>query len=120
MSRAASFPRIAILLALICALVLILLSRSTSITTVRHARESVLKQDLRTMRMAIENYTSYKHRPPGSLADLVDEKYMPRIPTNPFTRKADWVPHYVQVELDGGHSVIGVDNIHSSAPYSDW
>ena len=88
--------------------------------SIRHSRESVLKRDLLEMRTAIDRYTLDKQRPPESLQVLVDKEYLPGIPKNPFTHKADWVPNYVNVELDGGQSSIGIDDVHATAPYSDW
>ncbi|PMU83580.1 hypothetical protein C1Y30_31215, partial [Pseudomonas sp. GW704-F3] len=47
---------------------------------VKHAREAVLKQDLQTMRQAIDNYTLDKQQAPQSLEDLVDARYLREIP----------------------------------------
>jgi general secretion pathway protein G len=90
------------------------------ITTVRHARESALKEDLQTMRRAIDDYIFDKLRYPETLETLVDEGYLRVIPTNPFTQKVDWVLHYINTETDAGRSVVGIDDVHASAPYSDW
>jgi general secretion pathway protein G len=94
----------------------------------RGARELVLKQDLQTMRMAIDDYSLDKRHPPESLQTLVDEKYLRAIPINPFTHKADWVAHNVTVDLGSPKSAIGIDDVHASGgqtdssgtPYSEW
>jgi general secretion pathway protein G len=83
-------------------------------------RESVLRQELQTMRMAIVNFTQDGQRPLESLQTLVDEKYLPAIPINPFTGRADWIPHYANVEQDDRNSGVCIDNVHASAPYDDW
>jgi len=44
--------------------------------TIKRARESVLKQDLQTMRQAIDNYTLDKQQAPQSLEDLVEAHYL--------------------------------------------
>jgi len=46
--------------------------------TVKRARESVLRQDLQTMRQAIDNYTLDKQQAPQSLEDLVEGHYLTR------------------------------------------
>src|SRR5688500_6027300 len=40
-----------------------------------HARETILKADLRDMRRAIDQYTADKERLPASLDDLVNDGY---------------------------------------------
>ena len=56
----------------------------------RSERERILKQDLATMRMAIDNYTLEKQAAPQSLPALVNDHYLKEIPTDPFTQKKDW------------------------------
>ncbi|HJY91727.1 MAG TPA: hypothetical protein VJ255_15685 [Candidatus Acidoferrum sp.] len=95
---------------------------------VKHAKESVLNNDLQTMRMAINKYTVDRQHPPQSLQVLVDEQYLRMIPTNPITGKVDWVPHYVNVDLGGEKSLECIDDVHASPgqtnsngiQYSDW
>jgi general secretion pathway protein G len=57
----------------------------------RRQRETALKQGLRIMREAIDSYTLDKQAAPQTLQDLVTARYLKRIPTDPFTRKEDWV-----------------------------
>ena len=91
-----------------------------------HARETVLKADLRDMRRAIDQYTADKERLPGSLDDLVNDGYIMKIPLDPITNADDWK---VDIEEDtisrtGGQGIV---DVHSSAagegsdgvPYSD-
>jgi general secretion pathway protein G len=54
------------------------------------AREAVLKQDLQTMRNAIQQYTLDKQAAPQSLSDLVSAGYLREIPVDPTTRGHDW------------------------------
>ena len=54
------------------------------------ARESVLKQDLQTMRNAIQQYTLDKLQGPQSLDDLVSAGYLREVPTDPITRLHQW------------------------------
>src|SRR5208283_5735547 len=62
--------------------------------TVQHAREAVLKQDLQTMRQAIDNFTMDKQQAPQSLDDLVTAHYLREIPVDPVSQQRDWVLHF--------------------------
>src|SRR6188768_2773797 len=48
-------------------------------------KEQTLKDDLRTMRKAIDQYTVDRERAPASLDDLVSAGYLHEIPLDPFT-----------------------------------
>src|SRR5579862_7649797 len=54
------------------------------------AREAVLKQDLQTMRNAIQQFTLDKQAAPQSLSDLVMAGYLREIPVDPITRTREW------------------------------
>lgn len=53
------------------------------------ARESVLKNNLFTMRTVIDEYTYDKQKAPQDLRDLVDAGYLRTIPVDPMTGRAD-------------------------------
>jgi general secretion pathway protein G len=57
--------------------------------SVIRAKESVLKEDLFRMRDGIDQYYADKGKYPGSLQDLVSDKYLRAIPADPFTHSAD-------------------------------
>lgn len=48
-------------------------------------RESVLKNNLFTLRTVIDNYTYDKQKAPQSLQDLVSEGYLREVPLDPMT-----------------------------------
>ena len=81
--------------------------------TVKHARESVLKQDLQTMRQAIDNYTLDKQQAPQSLDDLVDAHYLREVPVDPVCNQKDWVVHIGDTVLSPDQTSTGVDDVHS-------
>jgi len=95
--------------------------------TIMHARETVLKDDLFTMRKLIDQYSADKGKLPQSLDDLVSSGYMRDIPTDPITEKKDWNIETGDdpYSTEGG---TGITNVHSSAgetstegtPYSEW
>jgi general secretion pathway protein G len=95
----------------------------------RHAHEAALKQDLKTMREAIDQYTQDKNKAPQSLSDVVGAGYLTRIPVDPFTGSADtWqvVQEDIQTALD--QTQPGVTDVHSGSEvtstegtaYSSW
>ena len=95
----------------------------------RHAHEAALKQDLHTMREAIDQYTQDKNKAPQSLEDIVTAGYMARIPVDPFTQSADtWqvVNEDVLTALD--QTQPGITDVHSGSDatssegtaYSSW
>jgi general secretion pathway protein G len=54
------------------------------------AREAVLKQNLYQLDSLIEQYRLDKGQSPQSLDDLVTAGYLPKLPVDPMTAKADW------------------------------
>src|SRR5258707_6499897 len=59
-------------------------------TAQQKAREAALKDDLREMRGAIDNFYADKQRYPQSLAELKDQHYLRAVPKDPMTGKAEW------------------------------
>ena len=84
---------------------------------VRNAKEAVLREDLRTMRGAIDSYTIDRQKAPQSLDDLVQAGYLKVMPVDPFTKRSDtWVPAQSDTlstidQTDSG----GINDIHSGA-----
>jgi general secretion pathway protein G len=87
------------------------------IQSVRHAREAVLREDLHTLRAAIDSYTVDKDKAPQALSDLVDAGYLKSMPKDPMTNSTDtWVPAESDVlsttdQTDAG----GIDDVHSGS-----
>jgi len=55
-----------------------------------NSKESLRRQDLFTLRQAIDQYTLGKERAPISLEDLVKAGYLRSVPIDPFTGNRDW------------------------------
>jgi len=98
-------------------------------TAIVHAKEAVLKEDLHTLRAAIDSYTMDKQKAPQSLDDLIQDGYLKSVPTDPMTdSNATWVTD----TSDSLHSIDqtdpGIDDIHSGSdetgsdgqPYNTW
>ena len=96
---------------------------------IKHAREAVLKEDLQTMRMAIDSYTMDKQKAPQSLDDLVQEGYLKAVPEDPMTHAKDtWVTDTSDAMYSIDQTDPGISDVHSGSsesssdgqPYSSW
>ena len=84
---------------------------------VMHAHEAALKEDLYTMRQAIDQYTQDKNKAPQGLQDLVDAGYLKEIPKDPFTNSKDtWQPVQEDVMTALDQTQPGITDVHSGAP----
>jgi len=88
------------------------------------ARETVLRQDLATMRDAIDKYHGDRGRYPDSLQELAAARYLRAVPVDPLTDRGDtW-----QVVAPEGGETGAVYDVKSGAPgkardgtaYADW
>jgi len=106
------------LLELVMVMTIIVVLAAVSVTSYQHiqlkARETILKEDLRTMRKMIDQYAADKEKLPQSLDDLVNAQYMRDVPIDPITGQKDWVVDMGDdtVSRDGG---TGVVDVHSAA-----
>ena len=83
---------------------------------VKHAREAVLKEDLHTMRSAIESYTYDKQKAPQSLDELVQSGYLHELPKDPFTQRNDtWLPSEGSSLTTLDETQGGIDDVHSGS-----
>jgi general secretion pathway protein G len=96
---------------------------------VRQAREAVLKEDLHTMRSAIDSYTADKQKAPQSLDDLVTEGYLKEVPVDPMTRsKETWQTTTSDTLSSVDQTDPGINDVHSGSQeqgsdgqaYSSW
>lgn len=106
------------LLELVMVMTIIVILAAVGVTSYQHiqlkARETILKEDLRTMRKMIDQYAADKEKLPQSLDDLVTAQYMRDVPIDPITGQKDWVVDMGDdtVSRDGG---TGVVDVHSAA-----
>jgi general secretion pathway protein G len=110
-------------------LVLIGMAAARYEQSVVRAREAVLKQDLQTMRGAIQQYTLDKQQSPQSLDDLVLAGYLTQIPQDPITRTRDWHADFDDILLSPDQTATGMTDVHSNSkavspfehtPYNSW
>jgi len=112
------FTLIELMIVVSVLLILISIAVPQYTASVKRARESVLRQDLFTMRSVISQYTLDKQKMPQSADDLVQANYLKQIPIDPITKQADWTWHTADEgtimspdEQDQG----GIDDVNSSS-----
>ena len=97
--------------------------------TIIRAKESVLKNNLFTLRTVIDNYTYDKQKAPQSLQDLVSEGYLREIPIDPMTgSNQTWKTIMEDASQSVNQSEPGIFDVKSGSdkmsldgtPYSDW
>lgn len=80
------------------------------------AHEAVLKEDLYTMRNAIDQYTQDKAKAPQDLNDLVSAGYMHLIPKDPFTNSSEtWQVVQEDVLTSIDQTQPGITDVHSGS-----
>jgi general secretion pathway protein G len=123
------FTMIELLVVVSLIVILATMGMSQYRTSVIHAREAVLKEDLFRMRDAIDQYYADKNQYPSTLEALVSDGYMRQVPEDPFTKSnSTW--QTVPAEPDPANPTAepGVYNIHSGSDanaidgtkYAEW
>ncbi len=97
--------------------------------SITRSKEAVLRQDLFTMRQAIDQFTLDKQRAPTSLDELISADYLRALPVDPMTNKKDWQTQYEDVVLSPDQTGTGISDVHSASnqvspfegtAYSTW
>ena len=99
------------------------------VSSVRSAKEAVLREDLHAMWSAIDSYTVDKQKAPQQLDDLVQAGYLKTMPVDPFTLRSDtWMPVQEDTLISLDQTQPGIDDVHSGSQmtasdgtsYSTW
>lgn len=123
------FTLVELMVVMLIISILLAVAVPSFVSALRTAREAALRQDLHTMRDAIEQYTEDKQAAPQSLDDLVQAGYLRSMPVDPMTRSSStWVADQSDTYSDINQSEPGIDNVHSGSnqvgsdgvPYSQW
>ena len=97
--------------------------------SILRTRESVLRNNLFTMRTVLDEYTYDKQKAPQALQDLVTEGYLRDIPVDPMTgTNQSWKIDMEDALRSVNQTEPGIFDIHSSSdkksldgtPYSEW
>ncbi len=114
--RDCGFTLIELMIVMSILLILITIAIPIYNQSITRARESVLRQDLFTMRQVIDQYTLDKQKAPQSLDDLVSAGYIKIIPKDPFTGRNDtWETVQEDVTLDPSVTEPGITDVHSGS-----
>ena len=98
-------------------------------TSVRRAKEAVLRENLFRMNDALDQYMADKGKWPPDLSALVTENYLRQIPKDPITDSTDtWQTQMSEPDPSNPDEVPGISGVKSGAPgtslegtnYSDW
>jgi len=123
------FTLLELMIVMAVMLVLAAIAIPSYLSVVRKAKEAVLKEDLHTMRSAIDAYTVDKAKAPQSLDDLLQAGYLREIPKDPITARTDtWITDQSDTLTTIDETQGGIDNVHSGAQetssdgtaYSQW
>src|SRR6266550_632907 len=127
--RSRGFTLIELMIVISLILILVSISIPAYNTSILRAKESVLMQNLFTLRSLISQYTLDKQKAPQALEDLVQGGYIKQIPIDPFTGKNDsWTVDQEDYSLSVDQQETGITDVHSGSSlistsgtaYSSW
>jgi general secretion pathway protein G len=118
-------------LMVVVAIIVILISMAipTLQRSIIRSKESVLRQNLFTLRTVIDNYSYDKQKAPQSLQDLVSEGYLRTIPTDPMNNySTEWKTIMEDATQSVNQQEPGIWDVRSASdktslegtPYSEW
>jgi len=127
--RLRGFTLLELMIVVMIIAILVGIAAPVYVRHVRAAREAVLKEDLYSLRQAIDQYTQDKNKAPQGLEDLVSAGYLKAIPRDPITNSTEsWqlVQEDVNETLD--QTQTGITDVHSGSndtssdgtAYSTW
>jgi general secretion pathway protein G len=97
--------------------------------TITRSKETVLKNNLFTLRVVIDNYTYDKQKAPQSLQDLVTDGYLKEVPYDPITgSNQTWQLKMEDASQSVNQSEPGIFDVRSGSDkmgsdgtaYSEW
>ena len=127
--RDGGFTLVELVVVISIILILISVALPSYTRSIQRAKESVLHDQLFTMRQLIDEYTMDKQQAPQSLDDLVSEGYLRELPKDPMTNsKSSWKTDMEDTLRAADQTQPGLVDVHSGATgmslegsaYSSW
>jgi general secretion pathway protein G len=112
------FSLLELMIAMFIMIILISVAVPTYERSVRHARETVLRENLWQMRRAIDQFTADKGKLPKDIDELVSARYLHERPFDPIRNSDEWneIKGEDIYSTDGGE---GLKNVESLAEGDD-
>jgi general secretion pathway protein G len=127
--RRSGFSLIELMIVMAIVVILISMAIPQYQKSLVRAKESVLKNNLFTMRMMIDEYSYDKQKAPQSLEDLVREGYLREVPRDPIAgNNSSWRVIMEDATQATSSTEPGIFDVRSGSdktslegtPYSDW
>jgi general secretion pathway protein G len=128
-SRRRGFTFVEIMVVVTIIVILITMAIPIYNRSITRAKESVLRNNLFTLRTVIDNYTYDKQKAPQQLQDLVTEGYLRELPYDPMTgNNQSWRTIMEDASQSVNQSEPGIFDVKSGSDkmslentaYSDW
>lgn len=118
------FTLVELLVVMAIIAILLTLAAPRYVGNVDRAKEAVLRENLAATRDALEKYHADAGMYPTTLQDLVNKKYLRKLPFDPITERDDSWVSVAADEAAGG----GIYDVHSGSrgaardgtPYAKW
>ncbi|MDI1361101.1 type II secretion system protein [Methylotenera sp.] len=123
-NKSNGFTLVELLVVLSILALLLTLAVPKYFTSIEKAKDATLKQDLNTLRESLDKYYADNGQYPRTLDDLVERKYIRKLPVDPITEKNNtWIFTPPEPPLEGD-----IYDIHSGSKgvakdgtrYEDW
>lgn len=123
------FTFVELMVVITIAVILITMAIPIYSRSIIRSKETVLRNNLFTLRTVIDNYTYDKQKAPQTLQDLVSEGYLRVVPIDPMTGSGDtWKLIMEEASQSVNQSEPGIFEVKSGSekigldgtPYADW
>jgi general secretion pathway protein G len=123
------FTLIELMIVLAISMILVSMAVPFYQKSILRSKESVLRNNLFTMRTVIDEYTYDKQKAPQSLGDLVTDGYLRAVPIDPITASDQtWKTVMEDATSSVNQSEPGIFDVKSGSdktsldgtPYADW
>jgi general secretion pathway protein G len=112
------FSLLELMIAMFIMIILISVAVPTYERSVRHAKETVLKENLWQMRRAIDQFSADKGKLPKDIDELVEAKYLHEKPYDPIKDSTEW-NQIMGDDINSTEGEQGMKNVESLAEGND-